>query len=430
MLNVLFTIINAALSMYLTSFLFRIFAPTKYEKSKLALAIAIATGMLTLVLLFISNFALKILFIVGISYFISMMYDIKWYNRILLSLVNYAIEGASEYLVLTMVSILFSVNLEVCYTGNLLVLGVLLSKIFIFLIESIILIRKHRIFHSFLNRKYYSIVLLPLANVCVVLLQYNLYISESILSNKLSLGDLICNSLLIATNIVAFNIIDEICNNAEKDAKLALVDKMLESQEKQYEELYNHNQAILKIKHDQKNFLLGVLADLETKKYSDIRNCVNRELEILSSPIVPATQNSMIYLIIKQKEEKSKTLGISLKCEYHELQKINISAIDLAIILGNALDNAIEATQNINDNIEKTISLLIKAQDDQIIIIIKNPVTDKVDVNNLISTKRSNFHGFGILSMKNLASVYGGEIIFTMENNIFQTCIILNNINE
>lgn len=428
--DIVLAIINAGLTIYLLSFFFSVFAPSKSGNTLTSIIMILATIFLSLILIFVSSFKFKIIGIIVISIMISFIYDMKWYNRLLLSILNYAICGAAEYFILTLVSVLFSVELIECYTNRFLVLEIFLSKTLVLLVTLILKIRKHKLFNSVANKKYYSIIIIPISSVTVFLLQYRFYIAESSLSNKLSWGDLICNSLLIITNIVTFNIIDGICNNAEKDARLAIVDILLETQEKQYKELYNHNQSILKIKHDHKKFLYGVLADLEIGKYSDIRECVNRELNTLNVPVIPANQNSIVYLLLKHKTEESKALGISLTCEYHELHKICVSTIDLAILLGNALDNAIEATRKLPSDVERTISVIIKAHKEQIIIIIENPIVNNVDVNNLQSTKKSGFHGFGILSMKNITSSYGGDVVFSTDNGVFQTHIFLRNGNE
>ena len=427
--DITLTIINASLSVYLLVYFFNTFSTSNLGRFSKFIISTIACALFSLILLFIKAFALKIIAILLLSVLLSFMYSMKWYNRLLLSFINYAICGAAEYIVLALVSVVFSVDLSECYTDRFLVFEIFLSKVLVLLIESIVKINKHKLFSGTSNKKYYSIIILPAANVAVILLQYRFYISDSILANKLSWGDLLCNTLLILTNIIAFSIIDVIGKNAEKDAKLAYIDKILHTQEEQYKELHTHHQNILKIKHDEKNFLLGVLADLETEKYSDIRDCINRELSIIDTQVIPIQNNNIINSIVNQKCEEANKKGIKITCEIAELPKIKISGIDLSIIIGNALDNAIEATHKISSS-NKDISLIIKVHREQIIIIIKNPVGEEVDVKTLRSNKDSTYHGFGILSMKNIASEYNGDVFFTAANNIFETRIVLANSNE
>ena len=102
--------------------------------------------------------------------------------------------------------------------------------------------------------------------------------------------------------------------------------------------------------------------------------------------------------------------------------------VDFAIILGNALDNAIEASAKIANSDDRIVSISISVKNKSLIISIINPVAHDVDINHLITTKQqSNLHGFGILSMKNVASKYHGEIAFQCENKMFTTHILLMN---
>ena len=276
------------------------------------------------------------------------------------------------------------------------------------------------------SKRYCLIILLPISNIAVILLQYRFYYSGPMTSTRLSWIDLLCNTLLIVTNIIAFKIIDIIRANAENDAKLSLINRILISQEEQYKELHSHHQSILKIKHDEKNHLLGILANLENERYADIRKSIKSELEIIDTQVSPIGNNSIISLIVNHKCDLAAKHGINIICETVEIPKIKISAIDLAIILGNALDNAIEATAKA-DVSTKNIHLIVKVRGEQIVMIIKNPVKSGININALQSQKESIYHGFGILSMRSIANTYNGEVIFTAENGIFQTHIVLSN---
>lgn len=240
----------------------------------------------------------------------------------------------------------------------------------------------------------------------------------------------ICYFILLIANIVVFSILDNVYNTVEKDYRLAMSEKLISIQEEQYRQIVNHNRSILKIKHDHKNFLIGIMADLDAGVYSDIRDAISKELDYLTASVIPPDRNSVIYLLVQYKTEYAAQKGIKIICEYHELQSIEISSVDLAIILGNALDNAIEATEKISFDEGKIIKVLIQVHNEEIIITINNPISENIDINDLKSTKSSAYHGFGILSMKNLAEAHGGDIVFSTDSNSFNTYILLTNKNK
>ena len=107
---------------------------------------------------------------------------------------------------------------------------------------------------------------------------------------------------------------------------------------------------------------------------------------------------------------------------------MNIDSVDIAILLGNALDNAIEATAKLTDKRIKNILLMIILKGNDLNIIIKNPVEYDVNTDHLISNKKDKrFHGYGIINMKTVVDKYKGSLIFTCQDNIFRTTIILPN---
>ena len=75
---------------------------------------------------------------------------------------------------------------------------------------------------------------------------------------------------------------------------------------------------------------------------------------------------------------------------------LHMEPADLYALFGNALENAVEATEQLSNPDQKQIAL----------------------------TVRSN-HGFGIRSMQLLAEKYGGELTFRQEGDVVNTYMLL-----
>ena len=104
-----------------------------------------------------------------------------------------------------------------------------------------------------------------------------------------------------------------------------------------------------------------------------------------------------------------------------------MDSIDFSVLIGNAIDNAIEATQSVKTH-DKVINITIMTKNSNLLIIVKNPVDAKIDTQNLATTKKEfELHGFGVLQMTNLVEKYGGDIFFECDDKQFKTTIILNN---
>lgn len=430
-MEILLDLITAVISVYFSYMFFGLFAPKRTDKWIVdggLIVFASATFFVTIH--FIEELLPRMVLIISITLLVSSLFSMKLYNRFLLSFVNYAINGAAELVIGAAVSKIFSVDMNTCFQGKYLVLGLFLSKMFVFIIISFIRARKHKLLSASFRKDFLALFIIPISTFVIFLLQYNYFMHLPDITNYIAITAMICYFILLLANILVFNILDNVYNTVEKDYRIATSEKLILFQEEQYRQVMKHTNTILKIKHDQKNFLLGVISDLDSGNYEDIRSAVKNEFDSLNVQTVPPGKNSVIYSLVEHKADIAAQKGIQLVHEYHEIPKINISPIDIAIILGNALDNAIEATEKVDTEADKVITLLIKIHNDQILIVIKNPTNGTVDVKNMRSSKESMFHGFGVLSMKNLAQAHNGTVVFTTEENIFQTRIILRNTNE
>ena len=102
--------------------------------------------------------------------------------------------------------------------------------------------------------------------------------------------------------------------------------------------------------------------------------------------------------------------------------------IDLNILLGNALENAIEASEDIA-NEKRSIKLCAKKKAGSMFITIDN-IFDGITRNKkgvLLSKKRGyKEYGYGNASMDAVAEKYNGQIKREINGNRYQVSIILN----
>ena len=79
------------------------------------------------------------------------------------------------------------------------------------------------------------------------------------------------------------------------------------------------------------------------------------------------------------------------------------------ILLSNLLDNAIRESEKVLKNTGKAvIHLKLECEDHKLIFAIRNPVTEKVEIeNDTIKSKRGNHHGIGLLNVKAVVDKYG-----------------------
>lgn len=99
-----------------------------------------------------------------------------------------------------------------------------------------------------------------------------------------------------------------------------------------------------------------------------------------------------------------------------------IAPIDLCIVFGNALDNAIEACAKLKDEKNKTIIISTKTKGDMFFLKIANPVSEDVKIiNNTVSTTKQDAfsHGIGLYSIRKVVEKYNGNMKIECKQQLF-----------
>lgn len=419
---------NSCLMVYTFLLFFSSFSNRRFYGKKHWLFAFLIVVAFSITLLFVANKIISVALILGLIALISSLFVLKWYNAFLLSLLGYVLGTLSEIVTALVFSMLFGVDIQTATKGHFYVLGILLSKFLTFLTIVFIRIKKQRSLYAGSTKKMLVVILIPCSTIVIILLQYYYFMLVPASYSTSILPALLCYIFLISSNVLVLDLIEHLYQDAEKESQLAFAKKVIDSQSEQYNQLLDHNKNIQRLRHDYKNALMGLISEIEQENYAQAVLDLKGQLDKIQLPYNSSYPIGIIGTILNAKTEIALQNGIQIDFSHSELSQIKVSEMDLAIILGNALDNAIEATQKLPKDHDRSISILIKVLNNQIVMIIKNPVVANVDPSNLTTTKNNyDQHGFGVISMKNLVSKYGGEIMLSCEDRIFQVHMVLRN---
>ena len=354
----------------------------------------------------------------------------KWSKRFLYSLFLYLILALPEAIIGMTLSLLFHV--DVSYLQNTPLMFATCTLTSKFLSYIFILIIKKRNFKLDSDSPKHNVLLiysLPVASIFVMLLFLKCcYIIEEY---SFQIITLVSSIILAFANIAVFYIVDKLNEMIEIKEKLLFAEKHINTQVVHYQELYKYQNELRMFRHDIRNRLLsliGLIKENEAEKAIQTMKCNIDWLDQKTSNIVNSG-NPVIDAILQSKLYSAKEKGISIDVFIRLSTNIKIDEIELGIILGNALDNAIEAVVNTSENENKRIEFRMITVADRISISVKNPVENNVDTEKLITTKTNNkkSHGYGIKSIQTIAQKYDGLVLFSCENNIFTININLGN---
>ena len=93
--------------------------------------------------------------------------------------------------------------------------------------------------------------------------------------------------------------------------------------------------------------------------------------------------------------------------------------------LHNLLDNAIRESEKVLKNTGKAvIHLKLECEEHKLIFAVRNPVTEKVEIeNDTIKSKRGDHHGIGLLNVKAVVDKYGGDMVLSCDENEFKAVV-------
>ena len=258
-------------------------------------------------------------------------------------------------------------------------------------------------------------VLFIMLAACLFLDSYALTVGDT--STSLSLLDLLCTTvgLLYQGSLYRF------CGSEREREG---IDALLYQSKRQYETMKENIERVNIKCHDLRHQLQAFRQD------GRVADAVLRDMEKAVDTYDTAVQtgNPALDVILTEKSTLCTSKGIGLTCMAEGAGLAYMEPGDLYALLGNALENAIEATEALRDPEKRQISFTMRRHKDFYVVCLQNysdgrlllanglPMTTKQDKAN---------HGFGVKSMGLLVKKYGGDMDFQQEGDVVSLTLLL-----
>lgn len=379
--------------------------------------------------LFLGESSFVILGSIIFIFTVTMLYSIKMVYRIIFALFIFILNAMSETIVGMLLASAFDVKISFLQGKPLLfAICTLTSK---FLTYFFVLLTKRKWFFNNTNptkRKVLLVLLLPLSSflILLVMLRCCYLINETSFHVIMAISSIV----LVFSNLAVFFIINEQNDLIETKEKLSFAENHINNQIIHYKELKKYQDELKMFRHDIKNRLLSLSALIRNSDTDKALQLMENNINWLddSNRMIVNSGNPVIDAIIQSKIHDAKEKNISVEASIKITSPILVDELELGIVLGNALDNAIEAVEKFEHKESIEIYFSIISTEDRISVFIKNPVKENVDTGKLLSDKSNKeLHGFGIKSIQTIAQKYDGSACFTCENKIFSANINLIN---
>ncbi|MCC8044595.1 MAG: GHKL domain-containing protein [Clostridiales bacterium] len=200
---------------------------------------------------------------------------------------------------------------------------------------------------------------------------------------------------------------------------------LMEKRQQQYTAQIASIDAINRRYHDLKHYLTA-METMNTREMNASVQAMRQEIEAYEC--MQKTGSRILDILLSERMHECQQKGIRL-IPYIDARQIEfIQVTDLCVIFGNAMDNAIEATEQLEYVNMKEISVKIGISEELLIMRFHNYYEGKLHYDGkalLTSKSDSSAHGYGLESIREAAAKYGGTVAYDTEGNEFSLNILI-----
>ena len=270
----------------------------------------------------------------------------------------------------------------------------------------------------------FMLVLIPIGSIYIMnnifMLGYKLH------SNRANIQSAVTAVILLGVNVLVFYIYIKLADDLQLRRMTSVYEQQLDLCERHQQERELSILRLRDMRHNMKNNLVSILAYAENGDNEKIIRFVNEIMEEggIKTSTVTNSGNIVIDSLIGYWYVEAKKVGIDFSVNLNIPMEMPFRGADICLILGNLLENAVEAAQKAEG--KKYIRLHMKYDKNNLLLFVENNykgVLIKTKDKRLKSTKTdAGNHGVGIPSVYRIAAKYHGVV--TIDDNVANRFLI------
>jgi sensor histidine kinase regulating citrate/malate metabolism len=232
--------------------------------------------------------------------------------------------------------------------------------------------------------------------------------------------------MVLITLIVSISLVFRIEKESKKEIQTRLKLQQIELEVKQNNEMINITDNLRKLRHDMNNHI-GLIKNLVyTQKYPELKEYVDQlyeDVERANDFVI--SENKTLTVLINTKKDKARELNIAFQ-SIITTSDITMQDKDICALLGNMLDNAIEAADK--SIMKRFIDLSIQKTETSCVINCENSFGNSpmMKKGKFITDKDNSYlHGIGTENIKDVVAKYKGEVNFHFDDEVFSVRVVM-----
>ena len=204
-----------------------------------------------------------------------------------------------------------------------------------------------------------------------------------------------------------------------KKTYLKLVEYQTEQSEKHLNEVRSIHKEMRGYKHDFHHHLQTLKGQLEAGEVDRALAYIEQlDNQLMNVDTLLKTGNVSLDAILSAKIAQAKAENIAVTVKANVPDQLTISDLELSIIIGNLLDNAIEACRTVTG--ERFIRIFISMKGTMLYFSMLNAAgAKKKKTGSLFATHKDGVHGFGLRRAEAILEEHGGWVKYNSEDGAF-----------
>ena len=228
--------------------------------------------------------------------------------------------------------------------------------------------------------------------------------------------------LLLGVNIFSVILFQKLVQLGEEERKRVILENQMVQMQREIEEIQDIYADMRGLRHDLKSHLesiAAVIRRISGKDKEELHRYIDKmETTVSRLDFAYKTGNPITDVIIHQKKQEAEKNNISFEADFTYPDKQQIDVYDIAIVLNNALENAIEASKKVVG--KKNINLHSYMRGNLFFIEVENDFLSEIIFNSetglpVTSKAEEQLHGLGMENIQRCAKKYMGDIDITIQ---------------
>ena len=231
---------------------------------------------------------------------------------------------------------------------------------------------------------------------------------------------------LLFLNVLLIYLFDHIIDRFQFLHENAQLQQQMDYQDANYEKTVHSFKSIKRIIHDTNQQFLYIEACIQRNETAAALEHIKATLNKVEDAYHRAnTGNLVIDALVTNTLNIGQANGIRIDTELGLYsQDVPIDRYDLCVVLGNMLDNAVEASKKIKLAEDRYIGIKIQSNESALFLHIVNATDNEVAQ---LRTRKPNpeFHGIGLTNIARISEKYGGNMTMESKNKTFHNMVVL-----